>query len=166
MEKQSSETERADRSMFVQELLLSTLAERLRLDDHDSLTLSSSASTSSESDSDTQSVGNDTTASEGTSTGSGGGGSGGGTSGGGSGASNVSVDPSGGASVNVGVAERVVNAATPPPASIPVSNAVGRNTAPRSNAKPTAHRNMVKPHREGTKNSEKEPPPSAQLARH
>ena len=32
-ERQSSETERADRSLFVQELLLSTLAEGLRLDD-------------------------------------------------------------------------------------------------------------------------------------
>ncbi len=165
LEKQSVETERADRSMFVQELLLSTLAESLRLDDQDSLTLS----VSSESDSETQSIDNDTGASEGADISSGSGGNGGGA-GGGTGAANVGVAGGTGASVNVDVAERpVVSAAANfTPNSLPMSNAVaGRNT-PRNSAaaKPPAHRNMVKPLREGTKNTEKEPPPNTHLARH
>jgi hypothetical protein len=167
LEKQAVEMDCADRSMFVQELLLSTLAERLRLEENESVTVSSS----SESDSDTQSISNEPASSEGS---GGGSGANGGDSGGGGGGANLEMSPAGGASVNVSEA-CVLNAAaaTPAPASLPVSNAaaVGRTSQaaqPRSQAKPTAHRNMVKPHRgEASKNTEKEPPPNnAHLARH
>ena len=52
-ERQSADIDRADRSVFVQELLLSTLAEGLRLDDQET----SSNSSLSGAESDTEQVG-------------------------------------------------------------------------------------------------------------
>ena len=154
MEQQTFETERADRSMFVQELLLSTLAEGLRLDDHplDPSTFAPFNSQLDESDSHPHSpdptVMNATDSGRPINAGHSGSPSPGAGSGAGAGAggmSNAGAGAGAAGSGSLGSAGAATNSPIPRP---------DKREKPAS-----THRNMVKRLAESNKKLEKEPPP-------
>ena len=158
LERQTVETERADRSLFVQELLLSTLAEGLRLDEPSTGCAAVESATEAAAADCCSSVVSDAAADQQLSSSSS--------------SSSSSAAPLHAEHVmrispsrEGGAAQLANGTAACHSPTWGEANDTGARTPPRP--KPTAQqRNMVK-HKEGVnKGMEKEPPPANRLARH